>query len=338
MKILNLIKKYSKIRFAAGMIVAGLIVSIIAGVMFVNNDNTTYEKVNATIASIESEQVGEDTNYSVIVSYEVDGRSYDTTLDSYDSTWNVGDTIELEYSVDNPSNIRTGDGKVMSLVICLVGILAIIYGGFALVKGIKASTDDYAQYDRVKQIDEAKAEEIRNSNEEREEFVFHFTGKLNQSYVMKNSYGEPVYEANCAGVKLVKDTEFEFKNCVDGSTSTKMISHTVTNSFGNGAFSTAVKSAFNIDGKNCWDVLADMGYGFDFGLNGIKVHYDVRHHGVDIGFIEIGGTGLMDEKYKDNPLGKVPTNGIFKIVCPKSEIEGMFLTCFCITRTEETLS
>lgn len=338
MKILNLIKKYSKIRFAVVMVLAGLIVSIVAGVMFFAPDNGTYEKVNTTITSIESEQIGEDTNYTVMVTYEVDGKSYDAILGAYESGWNVGDVVECEYDVSNPSSIRTGDGKTSSLIICIVGIAAVAFGIFNLIKGIKASSDDFAQYDRVKQIDEAKAEEIRNSNEPKEEFVFHFTGKLNQDFVMKNSYGEAVYEANCSGVKLVKDTEYEFKNCVSGATSTKMISHTMTDSFGDGAFSAVVKSAFKIDGKNCWDVLADMGYGFDFGLKGIKAHYEVRHHGVNIGYVELGGTGLMDEKYKDNPLGKVPSNGIFKIECPKSEIEGMFLICFCLTRTEETLS
>lgn len=338
MKFLNLIKKYSKIRFALGMILVGLIISIIAGIMFVTPDTGTYEAVNVTITNIESEQNGEDTNHTVYVTYEIDGKKYDTTLDSYTSTWKIGDVIECEYDVNDPSAVRTSDGKTMSFIICIVGIAAFIFGAFSLVKGIKTSASDFAQYDRVKQIDEGKAEEIRSNNEPKEEFVFHFTGKLNQSYVMKNSYGEAVYEANCNGVKLVKDTEYEFKNCINGTSSTKMISHTITDSYGNGAFGTTVKSAFKIDGENCWDVLADMGYGFDFGLNGIKAHYDVRHHGVDIGYVELGGTGLMNEKYKDNPLGKMPANGIFKIECTKSEIEGMFLICFCLSRTEETFN
>lgn len=338
MKIINLLKKYSKIRFAAGMMVVGLVISIIAGVMFFTPDTNTYEAVNATITNIEAEENGEDTTYTVYVKYEVDGQAYESQLGAYQSNWEVGSVVECEYNADNPTELRQGDGKTMALIICVIGLAALLYGAFTLVKGIKASSDDFAQYDRVKEIDTQKAERIRNSNEPREEFVFHFTGKLNQDFVMKNSYGEPVYEAICNGVKLVKDTEYEFKNCVTGATSTKKISHTITNSFANGTISTAVKSAFKIDGKSCWDVIADMGYGFDFGLNGIKAHYDVKHEGVDIGYVELGGTGLMNEKYKDNPLGKVPTNGIFKVECPKSEVEGMFLICFCLSRTEETLS
>lgn len=344
MKILNLIKKYAKIRNSVVLILVGLIISIIAGVMFVAPDNNTYEKVEATITSIEeiqdADQDETETSYEVYVTYTVDGKEYKAQLDSYQSNWKVGKVIECEYNVDDPASLRTGNGKTMSLIICIIGIGAVIFGAFSLVKGIKASSNDFAQYDKIEesQIDPAKAEEIKNSNEEKEEFVFHFTGKLNQSYIMKNSYNEAVYEAICNGVKLVKDTEYEFKNHINGESSIKMISHTLTTSYGNDNFSTAVKSAFKIDGKNCWDILADMGYGFDFGLNGIKAHYTVRHMGVEIGYVELGGTGLMNEKYKDNPLGKAPTNGIFKIECPKSEIEAMFLICFCLTRTDETFS
>lgn len=338
MKIFNLIKKYSKIRFSVGIIIVGIIISAIAGTMFAAPDTGNYEKVNATITNIESRQNGDDTEYTVYVKYSVDGKEYQTELGAYQSNWDVGTDVECEYNVENPAELRTGDGKMMSLIICAVGIVAVIYGALTLVKGIKASTDDFAQYNRVKEIDEAKAQEIREKNEPKEEFVFHFTGKLNQSYIMKNKYGEAVYEAICDGVKLVKDTEYEFKNCITGESSTKMVSHTITGYYGNGSISTAVKSAFKIDGESCWDIIASMGYGFDFSLNGIKAHYEVKHEGVNIGYVEIGGTGLMDEKYKDNPLGKVPTNGIFKIECPKSDIEAMFLICFCLSRTEETLS
>ena len=199
-------------------------------------------------------------------------------------------------------------------------------------------TDEIYMAESDNEVDEAEAEEIRNRNEPAEDFVFHFTGKLNQSYIMENSHGEPVYEAVCDGVTLVKDTKFEFKNHITGASETKMISHTVSHSYGSNGFGMTISSAFNIDGKNCWDVLADMGYGFDFGLNGVKAHYEVKHMGVNIGYAELGGTGLVKEKYENNPLGKLPTNGIFKVSCPRSEVEGMFLVCFCLSKTDTTIN
>lgn len=337
---LNLFKKLSQLRFAVGLTVVGLIISIIAGMMFFYQDTATYEKVNATITNIETEGAGEDTTYTVYVTYEVDGKKYESQLGAHQSNWDVGTVVECEYNVDDPANIRQGDGKIMSLVICLVGVAAFAYGVISLVKGIKTPSSEFSQYDRVKesQIDALKAEEIRNSNEPNEDFVFHFTGKLNQSYIMEDRFEEPVYEAICNGIKLFKDTEFEFKNHINGASSTKMIGHAVTTSYGNDSFSTAVKSAFKIDGENCWDVLASMGYGFEFSLNGIKAHYEVKHMGVNIGYAELAGTGAVNKEYENNPLGKLPTNGIFKVNCPRSEVEGMFLVCFCLSKTDTTIN
>ncbi len=339
MKIFDMIKKYEKVRFAASILVVGLIISIISGIILVKPQKDL-PTVNATIISIEERGTGEDIEHTVKVSYRAGGKKYESELGAYETGWKVGDTIECRYDPENPSVVSTETGKLMPFIICLVGIAAVIYGAVNLKKSIKANSSDFAQYDKVsdEQIDPVVAEEIKNSNEPFEDFIFHFTGKLNQSYVMKNSFGEPVYEAVCDGIKLVKDTDFEFKNILTGENSTKMIGHAVTESYGGNNFGAVIKSAFNIDGKNCWDVLASKGYGFKFSLNGLKAHYDVHHMGVNIGYVELAGTGVMNEKYKDNPLGKVPTNGIFTVKCPKSEIEAMFLICFCLSKTELTVS
>ncbi|MCQ2472107.1 MAG: DUF3592 domain-containing protein [Clostridia bacterium] len=339
MKIFDMIKKYEKVRFAASIIVVSLFISIISGIILFKPEKDM-PTVNATITSIEERGTGDDVEHIVTVSYRAGGKKYETELGAYETGWKVGDTIECKYDPEDPSAISTNSGKLMPLIVCLVGAAAVVYGAVSLKKSIKEKSSDLAQYDKVsnEQIDTAVAQEIKNSNEPFEDFVFHFTGKLNQDYVMKNSNGEPVYEALCAGIKLVQDTTFEFKNLITGESSTKMIGHTVTKGYGDNSFSMAVSSAFNIDGKKCWDVLASMGYGFKMTLNGVKAHFDVHHMGVNIGYAELAGTGVMKEKYKDNPLGKVPTNGIFTVKCPKSEIEAMFLICFCLSKTEITVS
>lgn len=340
MKFINSLKKFTALRFAVGLMIVGLIVAIISGITLFapSNDSGEYATTTATFSSIEVQGDGEDAEYFVYVTYTVDGKEYNTQLNSYDSRWKVGDTTEIEYDVNDPASLHQSGSKTMSIAICIIGIGAFVLGVLKLKKSVKTPKEDYTQYDKVKEIDIAKAEEIKNANEENEEYVFHFTGHLNQDYVMKNKFGEPVYEAVCNGIKLVKDTEFEFRNIVTGETSTKKIGHTTTQTYGNGSFNIPLKSSFKIDGNNCWDVLAQMGYGFEFSLNGIKAHYEVNHHGVNIGYAELGGTCLVDKKHENNPLAKAPTNGIFKVSCPKSEIEGMFLICFCITKTDLTIN
>lgn len=170
-------------------------------------------------------------------------------------------------------------------------------------------------------------------------YVFHFTGKLNQSYIMEEPYGAPVYKADCAGISLFKDTTFTFINCLTGSEETKKVGKTTTVSFGNGlGFSTNITSGFNIDKISVWDMIADMGYDFTFRLNGLCAHFDIFRDGQFIGYAELGGSGLYKEQYKDSKLGQIPTNGIFKVECAEPDIPGVFLICFALSKTEMALN
>ncbi|MCQ2770291.1 MAG: hypothetical protein MJ236_00620, partial [Clostridia bacterium] len=233
-----------------------------------------------------------------------------------------------------------GNGKIVVIVVMVVGIIAVVYGIFMIVKNAKKPSDDYSQYNRINEdeINQSKREEVENNTEEKQEYVFHFTGKLNQSYVMKDRYDNEVFKADCEGITIVKATDFNFVNVRTGSSKARKIGHTVTSSIGGDASIFAnISSSFKIDGENCWDFLKNMGYGFNFSLNGLKSHYEVYHQGVNVGSIEIAGTEVMNKKYEGNALAKLPTNGIFRISCQPSEVEGFFYICFCITKTEPTI-
>lgn len=170
------------------------------------------------------------------------------------------------------------------------------------------------------------------------QYVFHFTGKLNQSYVMEKPYSEAVYKADCAGLTLFKDTTFYFRNCLTGSEEEKKVGKTITRSIGaEEFFSFDVSSYFTIDKVPVWDILRDMGLDFEFSMKGICPHYDIYKHGEYIGYAELGGTGLFMEKYKNNKLGQFPSNGIFKVECAEEDIPEVFLACFTLSRTVSTI-
>lgn len=337
MKIFNVFKKFEKVRMAICFILVGVLFVVISTFGLTRPDGN-FEKVDATITSITTEGTGDDTEYTVMVKYEVDGEKFENELGTYKGNWNVGDTIECEYNVENHAEIRYGDGKLMLMAFCVIGVGAFCFGLIRLIKDIKTPSSELSQYDRVKEIDNTEAEKIRNNNEIMQDYVFHFTGKMNQSYVMKDKNGIPVFEGNSEGVRIFKATKFEFKNLITGESSEKMIGHTISETIGTENFSNTINSSFKIDGLNNWDYLASRGYGFNFSLKGIKCHYDVRHHGVNIGYIETAGTEVMNEKYKNNPLAKLPSNGIYRVQCQQSEIEMMFMICFCVTKTDFTLN
>lgn len=219
-----------------------------------------------------------------------------------------------------------------------VGVILIIAGIISVKKGATEST---AQYDRVdpQKAEAMRAQTVKDPDEPVEDFVYHFTGKLNQSQIMKSSDGTPVYEAVCNGVKLIKDTSYTFRDCITNTETEKMIGHTVSHSIGNGAgFEATISSSFTVDQVPVWDVLAGMGYGFRFSLNGIKPHYEVTLWSENIGWVESAGTGAMNPKYADSAIGKMPTRGIYRVHGRRSDIPGLFLICFALSRTDETLN
>ena len=340
MDIINKYRKASSIKMAIGLILVGLIFAVIAGIGIASPDKAT-ETVSAKITDIQIGGTDEEPEYHVFVSYEIDGKKYENELGAYDSSWKVGDVIECKYDPADPETLTTGNGKLFAVVFCVIGVAAIAIGVYMLVKSVKKPSGDYAQFDRVNEnsIDPAKKAEVENNTETLRDYVFHFTGKLNQSYVMKDNVGREVFKADCGGIKLIQDTDFEFVNVQTGEKIPRKISHTVTTT--NGSISTvfpSVSSSFNFDGKNCWDFLAEMGYGFEFSLKGLRPHYEVKHYGVGVGSIDSAGTEVLKPEYEGNPLAKIPTKGIYRISCKPSEVEGIFYICFALSQTETTVA
>lgn len=234
------------------------------------------------------------------------------------------------------------DDILLPLLIMLIG--AGVFGLFLYfcIKELKSPHESHKQYDRV---DLSKAPEKENENgfssydpENEEDFIFHYFGKANQSYLMKDGNGNAVYEAVTDKILQIKPRPFVFRNKMTGEEETKTVSAAITETAGLGESfgSLTVSSTFKIDNTDIWDYIASMGYGFSFSLNGLASHYEVRLWGNPVGYAELGGTGLMNPKYKDNPLGKIPAKGIFKVHCKRKDVPGLFIICFAITNTEFT--
>lgn len=230
---------------------------------------------------------------------------------------------------------------MLPLVILIVGVICFLAALYMTIKELKTPAEEHQQYDRVdpeKAPPEAFNSEICSDGPE-EDFLFHYTGKANQSYVMKDSNGTPVYEANTDKIMQIKARPFVFRNCLTGEEETKMVSGTITKSAGvnDSGLSMTISSTFTIDGTDVWDLIASQGYGFSFSLRGLTSHYDVRRWNQAVGYAETGGTGLINPKYKDKPAGKIPAKGIYQVRCKREDIPGMFLICYAITQTEFTM-
>lgn len=247
--------------------------------------------------------------------------------------------IGLLFAVIGGAVFLSDPGELMPLCFLAIGVILFLVGLVKVIRELKTPARSLSQYDKIDARAVPPAEPVQDTAEGEEDFVFHFTGKGNQSYVMKDAGGTPVYEATTDKLLMVKARPFVFRNCMNGQETTHAVSGTVTTSVGgNGSFGGVnIRSTFRIDGQDVWDQIAAQGYGFTFSMNKLAAHYEVRHWNRPAGFAELGGTGLMDPRYRDNPLGKVPTNGIFKVRCRRSDVPAFFLICFAVTLTELTL-
>ena len=337
----NAVKKFEKVRFHAGLLVIGLFFVVIGGVgtFMPKSEMMEAEAVIQDISVQKSMNDEAEYEYTVLVNYtDADGRIHkNIEYGGYSTGMKPGQKIPIAYNVDNPELIRSPGTDFLPVVFLILGLLcaaaAIVFGK----KAIRIPAEEMNELNRAERraVDPALAEEVRNSSEPQSEYYFHFTGKLNQSYIMETPQRTAVYKANCDKIGVMKPFLFTFENCEKGTSVTCEVTHITTVSYGNAnGFSIPESSNFTIDGENNWDYLARLGYSLEMKLHGIHMNFDVSRYGVKVARIEAAGANILKED-ADSVLGEVlPGNGLYKVWCRKSDIEGVFMACFCVSRVE----
>ena len=227
------------------------------------------------------------------------------------------------------------DSSIWVTIAFLVVGLAAAYGGYIMSrKTISKSVADYNHLDKVdiNMADEETIRQIRESDEEEHEYYFHFTGKMNQSYIMETpDTREAVWEARCDSFNAFKPYEYTFINHLTGSEKACKISHTMENSTGDEFSSIIVSSYFKIDDENIWTHIGRLGFSMKPYLDDLAVSYEVFHYGVKVAEIAAAGREVF-EKYENSGGIKVG-NGLYKIECRDSDIDDIGLIAFAVGRT-----
>ncbi len=113
----------------------GAIFVIIGLVIFSNVFNYT-NKVDTvgTITEISSyRNTNHNRNHEVYVSYTVEGKEYESILNSYSSSFYEGKEIEIYYDKDNPSKIGVKSLDLLFLIFPGIGLIFIIIGGTGIL-------------------------------------------------------------------------------------------------------------------------------------------------------------------------------------------------------------
>ena len=225
----------------------------------------------------------------------------------------------------------------MNLIFAAVGIGSIFFAVRGLKNVATTSLDENNDFNKVDTASVAPEviEKIRANNDPQKEYYFHYCGKLNQSYILETPDRKPVFEFNCDKIALVGDYVFTFVNHVAGKQDTHNISHTLTTSYGSDSFSIVDKSYFNIDGKNIWDYIGEMGYSVDPYLDPVVFSFKVRHYGVEVADLKAAGTNVLPQYEGKEGLRDVAMGGgLYKVSCREEDAEAVAMVAFAVSRVQ----
>ena len=236
-----------------------------------------------------------------------------------------------------PNTFTTESSPLVSIITAVIGAVMIFFGVRGLKDVTTTSLKETNYFDKVDMgaADPQVVEQIRTSTEEQKDYYFHFCGKLNQSYIMETTAREPVYEFNCDKISLLKDFVFTFKNHLNGHEEAHNVSHTVTTSYGDDSFSIVDKSWFNIDGKNIWEYIADMGYSVEPYLDPVAWSFRIRHYGVEVAQLKAAGTNILEQYEDKKGLRDVAMMaGLYRVSCRQSDAEAVAIIAFAVSRVQ----
>lgn len=340
MSFMNTVRKVAKIRFYASLFIVGLLF-VVFGIIAETRPKAEHLSVDGMIDRIETytDEQGEE-QAKVFVSYtdKSGTRHKNIEYPSYSSSMKEGKTVEVLYDADSPEEIFAPGGEFMAYIFIAIGAVAMVVAIRKISAGMKKTESNSPFENNEKQVDPLVAEQIRNDGAPTKEYYFHWIGKMNQSYILETPERQPIYEAICDHVGVLSAYRYTFANRLTGATNEHIVSHTVTKSYGGGNGNTSVSvvasSEFKIDDINIWDYLADMGYSIELKRSGLKLNFDVLHHGVPVAFLEAAGTNILKDDSKSILGDKITGTGLFKVSCKESDLEGVFLACFTASRVE----
>lgn len=163
--------------------------------------------------------------------------------------------------------------------------------------------------------------------------AFHY-GKMNQSYKLEDERDQSLYEANLVNFKLFGASDYEFVNRCTASITSHKVGKTVSVDECVGNFNMTTASYFKLDGRNCFDVLKDKGYFFQFlKLDILHPEFAIQDEsGNRVAVYRMNVPGKKEEGVV--AIGSKQSNIV--ITTESGDIDVVFLGAFILSRVEYT--
>ena len=165
--------------------------------------------------------------------------------------------------------------------------------------------------------------------------AFHY-GKKNQSFKLENQQNQSLYEANLVNFKLLGASDFEFVNRRTAATVTRKVGKTVSVERGTAGISMTTASYFKLDGRNCFEILEEMGYSFKLLLKLDILHPEfalMDRNGNQVAVYKMNVPGEKEENVF--AIGKKQSNIV--ITTESDDLDAIFLGAFLMGRVDFSL-
>ena len=340
MSFLKKLGKIERIRFFVTLFLLGVFFAVVSVVVLLMPQPELLSAEGTILYIDEYEGADGEMRAQTYIAYQdSNGVAHDNVpYPAYSSSMKEGDAVTVLYDPDHPERVQSPGGKYIPYVFLAIGVVAVFGAIVSIAKGLKKSENHSPFGDSERKVDPFLAEQVRNNDEITNEYYFHWTGKLNQSYVLETPSRSAVFEAICDKIGVFSASEYTFKNHLTGYSKQHKIGKTVTTRYGsqvgNASYSVPTDSHFKIDDENIWDFLYKQGYSVELKREGIHLNFDIFYYNEPVAHLEAAGANLLSDD-KQTLLGdKLTTPGIYKVWCKDSNLEAVFYICFCVSRVE----
>lgn len=321
------LKTWNTVTMTVGFAVMGVL-AIVFGVLLTSSRNGDFVETQAVITEIRS--TGEDSG-EVYVSYTADGKEYNSLLDSYSTSYKVGDSLTVRYDPADPTVIQTPAG-IISFILFGAGAVMLLLAVRCVLVRRREKAEDVRQEQSYERLAEEKPIEL-DPEQETHYFYQPVFKSGAQSGFMDDEQRRVICEAQVQTASLLKAQDIVFINHVTCSSRVHKVGHTVNKENDN----VVVESTFTFDGEDIWSYLHRSGIRISTEITpkNLSATYTVTYCGRLYATVTTSGTDVHG-----TPTGflqKLGAKGYYKVTAYSTELDLLFLTVFALARTEKTI-
>lgn len=311
------------------------LIAIAAGVYLTFFHSKGFEKTTAEIVSIEEQEKlfeDDDTQYTVKVKYTVNGTEYVEELGSYSPSYKVGKTINVLYDPNNPSEVHSGNGfgiyvLIAGVVILAVAVASIVIGRIKLKK-----------LEETENVGKEAVYAPSVSGEERELYFLTDLGTLKAGHRIEDANRSVLFEAVMTKHSLTSPYEFDFIDHVNNVTKAHLVGHEESTEWNSLLIDN--NHTFKFDGEDVWKHLKRNGIDVKSKIGGgsgklIGVNFTVCRDDAELARVESTSQYVHEEDAEAHKIASaIPAKGFYRVWTKEQNLELLFLTILAFARTE----